>query len=87
MRWREGMVSGRPGSFAPSATLDRTAHLFDVSQTEGEALPEFATVTGEPQEDAGRPGAFIAGKGIVLEYSLAGRPSSPPCAWRHAAQY
>src|SRR5580692_888246 len=28
----------------------RAAHVFDVSQTDGEALPEFATVQGDPQQ-------------------------------------
>src|SRR6266853_6218270 len=27
----------------------RAAHVFDISQTDGEPLPEFAAITGDPQ--------------------------------------
>ncbi len=42
----------------------RAAHVFDVSQTEGEPLPEFATVRGDPQNYTVRMKAFVTGKGI-----------------------
>jgi len=47
----------------------RAAHVFDVSQTEGEPLPEFARVTGDPQQHTDRLKAFVAAKGIALEFS------------------
>lgn len=47
----------------------RAAHVFDVSQTEGDPLPEFATTKGDPQDCLERLKEFIAAKGIVLEYS------------------
>ena len=47
----------------------RAAHVFDVSQTEGEPLPEFATVQGDPAEYTERLKSFIAAKGISLEFS------------------
>jgi antirestriction protein ArdC len=47
----------------------RAAHVFDVSQTEGDPLPEFATTKGDPQEFTERLKEFIAAKGIALEYS------------------
>ncbi len=46
----------------------RAAHVFDVSQTEGEALPEFATVKGDPQDRADRLERFAATQGITLVY-------------------
>ena len=46
----------------------RAAHVFDVSQTDGEPLPEFATVQGDPQEYADRLKQFIACQHIALEY-------------------
>jgi antirestriction protein ArdC len=47
----------------------RAAHVFDVSQTEGDPLPEFATATGEPKEYLGRLKELVSAKGIALEYS------------------
>ncbi len=47
----------------------RAAYVFDVSQTEGEPLPEFATVNGDPQNYTDRLKSFVASKGITLEYS------------------
>jgi len=47
----------------------RAAHVFDVNQTDGEALPEFATVKGEPQDYTERLKTFIASKAIALEFS------------------
>jgi len=46
----------------------RAAHVFDVSQTEGEPLPEFATVSGDPQGYADRLTQFVASQGIALTY-------------------
>jgi antirestriction protein ArdC len=45
----------------------RTACVFDESQTEGEPLPPFATVKGEPREFTGRLESLIASNGIALE--------------------
>jgi len=45
------------------------AHVFDVSQTEGDPLPEFATTKGDPQDFAERLKEFIVAKGIALDYS------------------
>jgi antirestriction protein ArdC len=47
----------------------RPAFLFDVSQTEGEPLPEFATAKGDPQDYTERLTEFVAARGIALEYS------------------
>jgi antirestriction protein ArdC len=46
----------------------RTAYVFDVEQTEGRPLPAFATTTGDPREYADRLKAFVASRGIALEY-------------------
>jgi len=53
----------------------RAARVFDVSQTEGEPLPEFASVQGDPQDYAQRLTAFVASRGIALEYSDQIRPA------------
>jgi RNA polymerase sigma factor (sigma-70 family) len=46
----------------------RTAYVFDVEQTEGRPLPQFATTTGDPSEYADRLKAFVARRGIALKY-------------------
>jgi len=47
----------------------RAAHVFDISQTEGEPLPEFATVKGDPGAYTNRLREFVAENGIALEFS------------------
>jgi hypothetical protein len=46
----------------------RAAHVFDVSQTDGDPLPEFATVNGDPQGYGDRLKQFVATQKIALEY-------------------
>jgi len=45
----------------------RAVHVFDVSQTDGEPLPEPASVDGEPGEYADRLRSFVASRGIELQ--------------------
>jgi antirestriction protein ArdC len=46
----------------------RSAHVFDVSQTDGEPLPEFASVKGDPQDYTEHLKQFVATQQIALEY-------------------
>ncbi len=46
----------------------RAAHVFDVSQTDGAALPSFATVQGDPLGYRDRLERFVTGQGIALSY-------------------
>jgi len=48
----------------------RTAYVFDVSQTEGRPLAEFAQVKGEPGQYLEMLKAYVAVKGIKLDYNL-----------------
>lgn len=48
----------------------RAFHVFDVSQTDGEPLPEFATVTGDPACYTERLKEFVASQGIALDYDI-----------------
>jgi antirestriction protein ArdC len=48
----------------------RAAHVFDVTQTDGEPLPEFAPVKGDPQDFTERLQQFVADQNIGLEYDL-----------------
>lgn len=45
----------------------RIVHVFDVSQTEGEPLPEFERVGGDPGEHTERLESFIRSRGIRIE--------------------
>ena len=47
----------------------RVAHIFSEEQTEGEPLPEFATVTGDPAGYFDRLVSFVSAQGFALEYS------------------
>ena len=47
----------------------RAAYVFDVSQTDGEALPEPTRVTGEPGSALSELRAAVAARGIVCEYA------------------
>ncbi|MBV9156352.1 MAG: DUF1738 domain-containing protein [Acidobacteriaceae bacterium] len=53
----------------------RSAYVFDISQTHGEDLPEFATVRGEPNEYLQRLKAFVASHAIMLDYDAAIAPA------------
>jgi antirestriction protein ArdC len=47
----------------------RAAYVFDLSQTDGQPLPEIGTVNGDPREYRERLAKFVADQGIALEYS------------------
>jgi hypothetical protein len=53
----------------------KVAHVFDLTQTEGDALPKFAKVSGDPQDATERLKAFVARKSITLEYDERIRPA------------
>ena len=53
----------------------RTAFVFDVAQTEGEILPEFASVNGDPAEKTELLKAFVCSRGILLDYDSAIAPA------------
>jgi antirestriction protein ArdC len=52
-----------------TAVYFRAAYVFDISQTDGQELPEIGSVNGDPSEYRERLGKFIAEQGIALEYS------------------
>ncbi len=65
----------KPKENEPTDADDRTilrfraVYVFDVSQAEGEPLPEFARVAGNPNGHTERVKALVAAKNITLEYS------------------
>lgn len=46
----------------------KVVHVFDVSQTEGDELPEFAEVTGDPGDNIEAVESLIRSHGIELVY-------------------
>jgi antirestriction protein ArdC len=52
-----------------TAVSFRAAYVFDVSQTDGQNLPEIGNVQGDPCEYVERLSKFAADRGIVLEYA------------------
>ncbi len=53
----------------------RTASVFDLEQTEGKPLPQFAKTTGDPREFADKLKALVAKQGIAIEYDKAIAPA------------
>jgi hypothetical protein len=50
----------------------RAVYVFDVSQTEGAELPEFARIDGQPGRCLSRLEGIVREHGIVLEYEAPG---------------
>ena len=50
-----------------SVTTFKTAYVFDISQTDGKPLPEFARAQGNPGACLERLETFVADRGIKLE--------------------
>jgi antirestriction protein ArdC len=46
----------------------RSAYVFDIGQTDGQDLPEFATVKGDPQQHLDRLKVLVASHAITLDY-------------------
>lgn len=53
----------------------KAAYVFDVAQTDGEPLPEFATVHGDPAGHLERLKQFTTDRNITLEYSASIAPA------------
>jgi len=47
----------------------RAAYLFDISQTDGQELPEIGSVNADPRGYRERLAKLVAEQGIALEYS------------------
>jgi antirestriction protein ArdC len=52
-----------------TALAFKTAYVFDISQTDGKPLPEFARTQGDPGVYTERLERFVSSKGIKLERS------------------
>lgn len=67
-RQSENETKGEEGGEDPPQKLlrFRAVYVFDLDQTDGEALPEFARVAGDPQSYLPRLEAFVATQSIEL---------------------
>ncbi len=61
--------NGHNGDAGETFIRFRAVHVFDVGQTEGEPLPDHASVTGDHRGCTDRLKALVAQRGIALEYS------------------
>jgi antirestriction protein ArdC len=52
-----------------TAVYFRAAYVFDISQTDGQELPEIGSVNGDPREYRECLAKFVTEQGIALEYS------------------
>ena len=63
-------VEDEPGANENNTLLRfRAAYVFDVSQTEGDSLPELGTVLGDPGRFTDRLTEFVASMEIKLDYA------------------
>ena len=53
----------------------RTAFVFDLAQTHGKPLPEFARTAGDPSQFTDKLRALVAKEGIALEYDKSIAPA------------
>jgi antirestriction protein ArdC len=53
----------------------RVVHVFDLAQTDGQDLPVFATVQGDPRHSLTSLKNLVATQGIALEYDTAIAPA------------
>ncbi len=63
-----GETEDEKGREEEMAVAFKTAYVFDVSQTEGKPLPDFARVDGDPGVYAERLKEYVSSRGIKLEY-------------------
>lgn len=54
-----------------TALVFKTAYVFDIGQTDGKPLPDFARVNGDPGMYPERLREYVASRGVKLEYSEA----------------
>jgi antirestriction protein ArdC len=52
-----------------TAVYFRAAYVFDISQTDGQELPEIGSVNGDPREYRERLAKYVTEQSIALEYS------------------
>jgi len=53
----------------------RTAYVFDITQTEGQPLPEFAKTSGDPKDYTDKLKTIAANRGVAVEYDASIAPA------------
>jgi antirestriction protein ArdC len=64
-------TEGERGCEEEIAVAFKTAYVFDISQTDGKPLPDFARVNGEPGIYSERLIDYVFNRGIKLKYTEA----------------
>ena len=59
----------KPENEEEAAVAFKTAYVFDISQTDGKPLPEFARVNGDPGVYTERLRQYVSSRGVKLAYS------------------
>jgi len=76
---QRNMLAKRTDDEADAVIGFRGAYVWDVSQTEGAPLPEFAVARGDPGVFLDRLVAFVINRGIELKYSQHIAPARGAC--------
>jgi len=75
LRREKKLESGTPERAEELLLGYRTCAVFDISQTEGKALPSIGKVEGDARHHGARLAAFALSQGIRVEYSEAIAPA------------
>lgn len=69
IRPKDNAANHRPNDGDSTILHFKTARVFDLSQTDGKPLPEFAKIGGNPNGQTERLKALVSRRGIKLEYT------------------
>lgn len=72
---RKAQTEQDPDEVSAAVAGFRAAYVFDVSQTDGQELPQIGTVQGDPREYRERLHSFANAQGISVGYSSAISPA------------
>jgi len=74
---REPSPTVQTGKADPAFRLAgfRSAYVFDITQTDGKSLPEFARTSGDPKDFGEKLRSVVAGRGISVEYDASISPA------------
>lgn len=77
---KEAKLDSQEKDTEGTALRFRAAYVFDMTDTDGNPLPEFGKAEGDPRGRTDRLKEFIASRAIELEYSDAIYPAQGQCS-------
>jgi hypothetical protein len=77
---KETVAANQDREAEGTALRFRTAYVFDMTDTDGNPLPEFAKVEGDPSDRTAKLKEFVASRAIALEYSEEIYPAQGQCS-------